>query len=142
MATSPEAVKQQYDVFVSYSHEDAHFVGPVVQAVRHFGKTKVFVDRDSIEPGDIWADSIRQAISGAKEFWLFWCCHARKSVEVQAEIKQAIEQERKVVPYLLCAEPVPPEIGERQWIDSRPGAAHDCKHSTPSRTSRPLTLKN
>jgi len=50
---------------------------------------------------------------------VFWCDHASRSNEVAKEWKAAIEQEKDLLPLLLDATPLPPELGEFQWIDFR-----------------------
>jgi hypothetical protein len=109
---------QSTNVFVSYSHADASLVAPVVQLLRA-NKSLVFQDIDRIQPGKRWRSEIARALAESHLVVVFWCDHASRSNEVAKEWKAAIEQEKDLLPLLLDATPLPPELGEFQWIDFR-----------------------
>src|SRR5262245_50166310 len=113
------------NVFVSYSHADASLVAPVVKLLR-VNKSLVFQDIEDIQPGKRWRSAIAKALSEAHLVVVFWCDHASRSDEVSKEWKAAIAQEKDLLPLLLDATPLPPELGEFQWIDFRAtvGANH------------------
>ncbi|MDQ3773979.1 MAG: toll/interleukin-1 receptor domain-containing protein [Pseudomonadota bacterium] len=115
---------QSTNVFVSYSHADAPLVAPVVKLLR-VNKSLVFQDIDSIQPGKRWRSELAKALAEAHLVVVFWCDHARRSNEVSKEWKAAIEQRKDLLPLLLDATPLPPEL-EFQWIDLREavGASH------------------
>lgn len=106
------------NVFVSYSHADASLVAPVVKLLR-VNKSLVFQDTDDIQPGKRWRSEIAKALAESHLVVVFWCDHASRSNEVSKEWKSAIEQEKDLLPLLLDATPLPPELGEFQWIDFR-----------------------
>jgi hypothetical protein len=114
------------NVFVSYSHADASLVAPVVKLLR-VNKSLVFQDIDDIQPGKRWRSEIAKALAESHLVVVFWCGHASRSNEVSKEWKAAIEQEKDLLPLLLDATPLPPELGEFQWIDFRGmvGANHN-----------------
>jgi hypothetical protein len=70
--------KTRVDFFVSYSHTDAHLVEGLAKVLRLEGRN-VFVDDDSIAPGEDWKKTLLRAIRDAKHLVLFWCCHSRAS---------------------------------------------------------------
>ncbi len=105
-------------VFVSYSHADASLVAPVVKLLR-VNKSFVFQDIDRIQPGKKWRSESNKALAEAQLVVVFWCHHANRSNEVSKEWKAAIEQEKDLLPLLLDATPLPPELSEFQWIDFR-----------------------
>lgn len=105
-------------VFVSYSHADTSLVTPVVKLLR-VNKSFVFQDIDRIQPGKKWRGEIAKAIAEAQLVVVFWCEHASQSNEMSKEWKAAIEQEKDLLPLLLDATPLPPELSEFQWIDFR-----------------------
>ncbi len=113
------------NVFVSYSHADASLVAPVVQLLR-LNKSLVFHDIDSIRPGTKWRGEIARALADSNLVVVFWCDHACHSDEMAKEWKAAIDQDKDLLPLLLDATPLPPELGEFQWIDFRGtvGASH------------------
>lgn len=119
------AARESTNVFVSYSHADSSLVAPVVQLLR-LNKSLVFHDIDSIRPGRKWRGEIARALADSNLIVVFWCDHARHSDEVAKEWKAAIDQDKDLLPLLLDATPLPPELGEFQWIDFRGtvGASH------------------
>ncbi len=133
---------QSTNVFVSYSHSDASLVAPVVRLLR-VNKSLIFHDEDCIQPGRRWRSEISNGLSDSDLVVVFWCDHANRSEEVSKEWKAAIEQKKDLLPLLLDATPLPPELGEFQWIDFRGtvGANHgaivtppsDAKESAPHR---------
>lgn len=131
---------QSTNVFVSYSHADASLVAPVVKLLR-VNKSLVFQDLDSIQPGKRWQSEIAKALAESHLVVVFWCDHASRSNEVSKEWKAAIEQEKDLLPLLLDATPLPPELDEFQWIDFQgavganhsaiDSSANDVKESAP-----------
>jgi len=105
-------------VFISYSHADAPLVKPLVKLLR-LNESLVFQDVDDIRPGKRWRDEIASALARARLVVVFWCSHSSESEEVASEWKAAIEQEKDLLPLLLDGTPLPPELGEFQWIDFR-----------------------
>ena len=125
-------------VFVSYSHADASLVAPVVKLLR-VNNSFVFQDIDRIRPGKKWRSEIAKALNEAQLVVVFWCSHASQSIEVSNEWKAAIEQEKDVLPLLLDETPLPPELGDFQWIDFRVtvGGSHgSIAAPAPERTVR------
>jgi hypothetical protein len=111
-------LSQTINVFVSYSHADASLVAPVVRLLR-VNKSLVFQDTDRIPPGKRWRDEIAKALAESNLVVVFWCDHACRSTEVSSEWKAAIDQDKDLLPLLLDATPLPPELGQFQWIDFR-----------------------
>jgi hypothetical protein len=128
-------------VFVSYSHADASLVAPVVKLLR-VNKSLVFQDIDGIQPGKKWRSEIAKGLAESHLVVVFWCDHANRSDEVSKEWKAAIEQEKDLLPLLLDSTPLPPELGDFQWIDFRGtvGGNHSSIVSPPkdARASEPL----
>jgi len=131
---------QSTNVFVSYSHADASLVAPVVELLRA-NKSLVFQDTDSIPPGKRWRSEIAKALDESHLVVVFWCDHASRSDEVSKEWNTAIEQQKNLLPLLLDATPLPPELDEFQWIDFRGivGANHSSIDSSANdvKTRRP-----
>src|SRR5262245_13425105 len=117
----------QFDIFVSYSSDDARLIDGLVRLMGLTGR-RVFVDKNSIEPGAEWETALREAVSSSQQMVLLWCCHSRESKWVAAEIQQAVGESKSIVPVLLCAEPVPQPVAKYQWIDLRNVVAHPCGH--------------
>jgi hypothetical protein len=133
---------QTVNVFVSYSHADASLVAPVVRLLR-VNKSLVFQDTDRIPPGKRWRDEIAKALAESNLVVVFWCDHACRSTQVSSEWKAAIDQDKDLLPLLLDATPLPPELEQFQWIDFRGtvGANHSSidpsVNDVPSAASAP-----
>ena len=112
------------NVFVSYSHADASLVAPVVKLLR-VNKSLVFQDVDDIQPGKRWRSEIARGLAESHLVVVFWCDHASRSEEVSREWKAAIDQKKDLLPLLLDATPLPPELVEFQWIDFRGTVGHN-----------------
>jgi hypothetical protein len=107
-------------IFVSYSHQDAALVNPVVKLLRvTVARELVFVDSDSIDPGRKWRETIDHAIAQAHTLVVFWCHHSSASDEVSREYRSAMESGKSVLPVLLDSTPMPAALNEYQWIDFR-----------------------
>jgi hypothetical protein len=105
-------------IFVSYSHHDASLVTPVVRLLRSTNDF-VFLDSDSIKPGQKWRQALSEAMEQANLVVVFWCTHSKQSTEVESEYRSAIEARKDVLPVLLDSTPVPPALDQYQWIDFR-----------------------
>ncbi|MGH8729726.1 MAG: TIR domain-containing protein [Burkholderiales bacterium] len=66
-----------------------------------------------------WRSEIARGLAESHMVVVFWCDHASRSDEVSKEWNAAIEQKKDLLPLLLDATPLPPELGEFQWIDFR-----------------------
>ena len=91
----------------------------------------VFLDVNSIRPGDFWKQEIDSALQDAAVFILCWCCESQASDFVGYEIRMAVENRAKrVVPVRLCSSPLPNLLSDRQWIDLRGRIVHNCRDHT------------
>lgn len=103
-------------VFVSYSTKDAHLVAPVCQLVRALN-TIVWRDQVSIKPGSRWREEIEQALRDCDTFLVFWCCHARTSLEVRREVFFALREAKHVVPVLVDRTAMSADLCPYQAVD-------------------------
>src|SRR6266481_5587805 len=100
-------------VFVSYSHDDAVLVTPVVKLLR-LNEALVFQDLDSIELGKKWREQIGRALAEAHLVVVFWCVHSSVSSEVESEYKSALQTGKDLLPVLLDATPLPADLSDFQ----------------------------
>jgi hypothetical protein len=113
-------------IFVSYSHHDERLVKPIAALVGLSAET-VFLDVNSLKPGDDWVQEIKSAIKDSFVFILCWCCQSAESEYVAAEMKMALrDKTKKLVPVLLCSTALPVGFASKQWIDLRKAFKHDC----------------
>jgi hypothetical protein len=115
--------------FISYSRVDKDLVEPVVALLRT-APTDVFLDLDSIEPGDIWTDRLERAIKGASSFVIFWCDHSANSSWVRKEWTFAVGNKKRIIPVFLDSTGLPDELKTFQGINFRP-FAHGLHLSLP-----------
>ena len=123
-----------FEVFISYSRQDEPIVVPIVRLLRLGERGIVFLDLDSIEPGELWRGKLEDALRAAKYVVLFWCSHSSNSREVEREYRAALATGKCLVPVLLDKTPLPPGLSEYQWIDlaALAGATHSHAPSAPS----------
>ena len=111
-------------VFISYSHEDAYFIAPVVKLVRGLKKGLVFQDTTDIAPGSKWQAVLDEEIQACGVFLLFWCFHTSESPEVKKEWRLALQNDKCIWPLLLDKTKLPAELSEFEWIDMTEFADH------------------
>ncbi len=127
--------------FVSYSHDDAALVTPVVRLLR-VQNPDVFQDVDSIRPGKKWRSEIEAAITGATLLIVFWCRHAKESTEVEAEWRAALRLEKDLLPILLDATPLADELADYEWINFQGLAGAGHRHKEPSPSTAQISKDN
>ena len=109
-------------VFASYSRTDKRVVGQLVDFLRLTGD--VFLDRDSIAPGEKWEERIQTEIRNADKVAVFWCQHVAASDFVRKEYELAIEHDRPMVPVLMDNTQVPSPLNRYQYLDMRRTLLH------------------
>ena len=119
--------KKPCKVFVSYSRHDEALAKPLAGLLGVAADEAVFLDIDSLKPGDSWEAEIEHAIRASAVFVLCWCCESSRSEFIKKEINIALEDaEKLLVPVLLCATPLPSPLKERQWINLQGRVMHVC----------------
>jgi hypothetical protein len=124
-ATSRNEPMKTFDAFISYSRHDQKLVEPLVQLLSLNGR-KVFWDAISIQPGEVWENSLEEALKKSRIVVVLWCCDTAVSEWVIREINLALELKKKLVPVLLCSFPTSVTVGKRQWMDLRQSVQHQC----------------
>jgi hypothetical protein len=119
---------KQFDAFISYSRNDQKLVEPLVQLMSLNGR-RIFWDAISIQPGELWENTLEEALKNSRLVVVLWCCDTAVSDWVNREINLALKFNKKLVPVLLCSFPTSDSIGARQWIDLRRSVRHECSAS-------------
>lgn len=92
-----------YDVFISYSSVDSTEAHRLYEAVKERGG-KPFLAAKDINPGDYFADKIRDALTGSKELWLLVSPTSLRSDWVLSEWGAAWALKKTIIPILhRCA---------------------------------------
>ena len=115
----------QYDVFISYAHEDEKSAKKILKALRE-AKIKTWIDIEQLTPGQNWKNSVQKAIKKSRYFLALL---SKKSVSKkgysQKELKIALnlldefpESEVFIIPvYLEKCEPTHEKLREIHRVD-------------------------
>lgn len=99
-----------------YSRVDAAQAEEIRSIARAYDT--VWFDGD-LRPGDEWRPTVAEQISRADTILILWSQHAARSPEIAAEWRMALASKARVIPVLLDATALPPELALRHWIDWR-----------------------
>ena len=102
------AFRRYHRAFVSYASEDRVEVLKRVQMLSRLS-IRYFHDLVSLEPGNRWADRIREEIDGSDVFYLFWSRHAAESRWVMEEVSYALARKGGDDSALPAIVPIPIE---------------------------------
>ena len=93
-ALPAKVTKNDYKkAFISYSRRDEQrMLARVVGIQEHAQEMKFWLDKQSLDAGDIWRDEIRKAIMISDVLLLFWSVPASQSKEVENEWRYGLEQ--------------------------------------------------
>lgn len=107
-------------VFVSYAHDDAVAVGPVVAAVERAGRP-VWIDKSDINAGAGWAGEIVRAIRGAEGVMVVCTPAAFRSDHVKREVYLADRYQKPLMPVMLAPASLPEDFeyffAGVQWLE-------------------------
>jgi molecular chaperone DnaK len=87
-------------IFISYSRRDAvDFAEEIHDYLRYLGHN-VFIDKNDIQLGDVWSDTLEKNISNCDFFVIIVTLAAIRSAEVEKEVLQAIREKKRIIPCL------------------------------------------
>ena len=116
-------------VFASYARIDETLVSSLVALIRSLG-SRVFMDVNSIVPGEKWRPALTSALADASIVVVFWCEHSACSEEVKKEYQSAHAQGKRIIPVLLDNTPTSRPLADYQWLDFRGTfASHDASNT-------------
>ena len=107
-------------VFVSYSRIDSEAVGHIVARLEQDG-FNVWIDREEIKAGELWHESIVQAVDNAYAIVLMLSPGSAVSDNVRKEVDLAEGANKELVPILLAPVELPVNLRYQlagiQWIE-------------------------
>ncbi len=115
-ATSPVAEEAQaYDIFISYSHKDESLAGELRDLLAEKG-LRCFMSSSDIGTGDLWTETIRNALMSAREILLLITSDSVDTQWVLIEAGAGWALGKRMVPALLKVDPelLPEPIKRRQ----------------------------
>jgi hypothetical protein len=111
------------DVFVSYSQADRECAFQLVAQLESRG-IGVWVAPRDISPATDWAESIIEAISGARLMVLVFSAHCNASPQVRREVERAVHREVPILPFriedVLPARSLEYFLSTPHWLDAFP----------------------
>lgn len=119
-APTAQTPAETHAVFVSYSHQNAETVLPLVETVEARGLS-IWIDKDEMRAGQSWAGQIVRAIKSAEQFCLMCSEQSFASDHVRREVYLADKYGKAMVPVRLDSAEMPEDIeyflAGRQWVD-------------------------
>lgn len=96
-----DAPEDKIKVFVSYSRQDAEFVGKIVDALSANGDIHVFRDTDDILPTEAWKERLANLISQADT--IVFCLSPRSAISdvCRWEIAHAERLKKRIMPIVV-----------------------------------------
>jgi hypothetical protein len=76
----------------------------------------VFLDTDSVAPGELWAEKVGTAIQAAEVVAVFWSHNAAQSREMAKELLLALSLKKTIVPVLIEDGPLPDDLAAYQGV--------------------------
>lgn len=114
----------EYDVFMSYAHEDSEAANFLVsELVAHPSRPRVFQDTPSIHPGDPWQQEVWEALDACRKIVALYSEPYLTSKVCQEEYNIARTRQRNeggvLVPIYLVTTELPTYIRILDYIDCR-----------------------
>src|SRR5687768_13790903 len=114
------SLKKKFDVFLSHNSKDK----PWVIKLKGFLQTqgiKVWLDKDEIRPGDLFARALEMGIEESKSVALIISPEAMDSGWVKAEYYRALSlatnNQLQLIPVLYRKAQLPGFLSDRSWVD-------------------------
>ena len=90
-----------FNIFVSYSTKDLEKINPTLATLKTINDVRIFLAEDSIIPGGIITQTIKNAITDCDIFVLFYSSNAAQSNYVQQEVGAGMANQKIIIPILL-----------------------------------------
>lgn len=122
----------QFDVFLSHNSVDKSWVIQLKDDLSRYG-VSVWLDKDEIRPGDIFAEALENGLANSKAVALIISPDALKSGWVKAEYYRALSLSQnnqtalQLIPVILREAELPGFLQDRSWVDFREKSTYDEK---------------
>jgi hypothetical protein len=114
------ATKKKFDVFLSHNSKDKPWVFDLKNTLQTCG-IKVWLDKDEIRPGDLFAETLERGIKESKAVALVISPDAMNSGWVKAEYYRALSlatnNQLQLIPVLYKQAEIPGFLQDRNWVD-------------------------
>jgi len=121
-STDASGAKGYKMIFISHNYHDKVVIEPIAERLSDiFGKSNVFYDSWSIQPGDGIIDKMNEGLENATHLFFFVSENSIKSKMVKMEWQNAIFKSSKgkckVIPIRLDETSMPPVLAQNLYID-------------------------
>src|SRR5699024_9407845 len=111
---------KKFDVFLSHNSRDKPWVIQLKRDLEKLG-IKVWLDKDEIRPGDLFAEALETGIQESKSVALIISPEAMNSGWVKAEYYRAVSlatnKKLQLIPVLYRKAEIPGFLSDRSWVD-------------------------
>lgn len=111
---------KKFDVFLSHNSKDKTWVINLKNALESFD-VKVWLDKDEIRPGDMFAEALEKGIEESRAVALIISPEAMASGWVKAEYYRALSlatnNQLQLIPVLYKNAEIPGFLRDRSWVD-------------------------
>lgn len=118
------ASKKKFDIFISHNSVDKPWVIKLKVALEN-QNIKVWLDKDEIRPGDLFAQALEDGIEVSKTVALIVSPESMESGWVKEEYYRALslanakKQPLRIIPIILRTAELPGFLSSRNWVDFR-----------------------
>jgi hypothetical protein len=117
--------KPEYDLFISYSHENTNEANNLIDYLKMLiPDVRIFIDREGLVPGLAWQDKLFRSIDNSRKVVVLYSPHYVKSKMCQEEFNfssllNSRTGEKTLFPILLYDTDLLPQMSRWQYIDCR-----------------------
>jgi len=117
--------KRNYDIFISYSHQNAAELAMVMEELKRIHPNiRIFIDKKDLEPGMAWQQKLYEAIDDCYKVVALYTPEytASKSCQEEYNIARVLHRQSShgvLMPLYLRSADLPTHMGEWQYIDCR-----------------------
>src|SRR5215204_3461725 len=112
--------RKKFDVFLSHNSRDKPWVITLKRSLESYG-IRVWLDKDEIRPGDLFAEALEKGIAESKSVALVISPDAMRSGWVKAEYYRALSlstnSNLQLIPVLYRDAQIPGFLSDRSWVD-------------------------
>src|SRR5688572_25031863 len=112
--------KKKFDVFLSHNSKDKPWVINLKSSLETLD-IKVWLDKDEIRPGDLFAKALEQGIEESKAVAVIISQEEMNSGWVEAEFYRALSlatnNQLQLIPVLYKKAQIPGFLRDRSWVD-------------------------
>lgn len=128
MSSPPSQVKTEYDIFISYAHENQYEMGIIEDELyRSYPALRVFLDRKDIDIGSPWQPQIFETLDRCRKVVVLFSPDYLNSKVCKEEFNIAWARGREIdeniiFPIYLYSADLPTYMKYRNYIDCREGS--------------------